>query len=168
MKVADIKVGGFYHDGKDGIREVLSIGPDDAEMVRVIYRILAAKATQEYSHDKQRMVSVIGTSTSCHMPSFAVWAKRGLSKDECADLLNSMDARRVKLSPGELAFMESALDEAGGVITKGTAISFDHTEGRAISGLEKKGMVVRFIGEVEVTTLGAAWFKNKAEVLAAS
>lgn len=155
MKVADIKVGGVYHDGKDGIREVQSIG-----IVRVTYRILAAKATQEYSYDEKRMVSVIGSTTSCHLTSFAAWAKTSLSEKECTDLLNSMDAKRIKLSPGELAFMKSALDEAGGAITKGTAITFDNTEGRAVSGLEKKGLVVRHTGEVEVTILGAAWFRN--------
>ena len=160
MKVADIQVGGFFHDSKAGVREVLAIESDGAGMERVTYRILSAKVMQEYSYVEQRMVSVIGSATSCHLTSFAAWAKTVLSKDECADLLNSMDARRIKLSPGELAFMESALDEAGGVITKGTAITFDHTEGRAVSGLEKKGLVVRLTGEVEVTILGAAWFKN--------
>lgn len=168
MKVADIQVGGFYHDGKAGVREVLSIGPDGSGMDRVEYRLLAAKVTQEYSYAKQRMVSIIGSTTSCHLTSFAAWAKTVLSKDECTDLLNTMDARRIKLSPGELAFMVSALDEAGGVITKGTAITFDPTEGRAVSGLEKKGLVVRLAGEVEITILGAAWFKNMDQARAAN
>ncbi len=163
MKVADIQVGGFYHDGKAGVREVLSIGSDGAGMDRVAYRILAAKVMQKYSYSEQRMVSVVGSTASCHLTSFAAWAKTVLSKEECTDLLNSMDAHRIKLSPGELAFMKSSMDEAGGAITKGTAIAFDHMEGRAVSGLEKKGLVVRLTGEVEVTTMGAAWFQNMAQ-----
>lgn len=164
MKVADIKVGGFYHDGKAAVREVLAIAPDGAGIERVEYRILAAKVTQEYRHAENRMVSVIGTTSSCHLASFAAWAKLGLSKADCDALLTRMAATRVKLSPGELAFMESALDEVGGEISSGTMISFDHTEGRAVGGLEKKELVVRHKGEVEVTELGAAWLRNATQV----
>lgn len=164
MKVADIKVGSFYYDGKVAVREVLAIGPDDAGVERVEYRILAAKVTQEYSHAEKRMVAVIGTTTSCHLASFAAWAKVGLSKPDCDVLLTLLAANQVKLSPGELTFMESALDEAGGEISSGTMISFDHTEGRAVGGLARKELVVRHNGEVEVTALGAAWLRNAAQV----
>lgn len=163
MKVADIKVGGFYHDGKAAVREVLAIAPDGAGIERVEYRILAAKVMQEHSYAEKRTVSVIGTTTSCHLTSFAAWAKLGLSKSDCDDLLTRLAASRVKLSPGELAFMESAIDEAGG-ISVGTMISFDHTEGRAVGGLEKKELVLRHKGEIEVTALGAAWFRNAAQL----
>ena len=74
---------------------------------------------------------------------------------------------KAKLSPGELAFMVSALDAAGGTITAGTMINYGHTEGRAVSGLEKKGFVVRHKGEVEVTEAGAVWFAHAAEKRAA-
>lgn len=62
----------------------------------------------------------------------------------------------LKLSVGEEAFMRSVLEEAGRSPV-GTLVSFDHTEGRAVSGLAKKGMVVRKSGEVEITEAGAAW-----------
>lgn len=54
--------------------------------------------------------------------------------------------------------MDSAMDEAGGAISKGTVISFDHTEGRAVGGLTRKGLFIRHKGEVEVTAVGAEWF----------
>ena len=60
---------------------------------------------------------------------------------------------QTKLSAGELGFMEAALDEAGGTITMGT-------ERRAVSGLAKKGLLSLQKGEVEVTALGAAWFRK--------
>ena len=71
-------------------------------------------------------------------------------------------ADKEKLSPGELAFMASALDEAGGKITAGTMINYDHTEGRAVGGLEKKGLVCRHKGEVEVTAIGENWLFDAA------
>lgn len=67
---------------------------------------------------------------------------------------------QTKLSAGEREFMEAALDEAGGAITAGTKINFDSTEKRAVSGLEKKGLMLVQHGEVEVTALGAAWFRK--------
>ena len=96
MKVADIKAGAFYHDGKVAVRQVLSIGPDDAGIDRVHYRILAAKVTQEYSYAEKGVVSVIGSSTSCHLTSFAGWAKIKLSKADCDDLLVRMAASKLK------------------------------------------------------------------------
>lgn len=62
----------------------------------------------------------------------------------------------VKLSVGEETFMKSVLTEAGRA-TAGMRISFAHTEGRAVSGLAKKGLVLRLDDEVELTDIGAAW-----------
>lgn len=163
MKCDDIKAGCFYYDGKSSVREVISIEPGAVGVERVEYRILAAKATKEYRHAEKQRVSIIGTTSFCQLASFAAWAKEGLSKVACDDLLLRLEASRVKLSFGELAFMESALDEAGGEIPPGTAITFDHTEGRAVGGLQKKLLVVRRDGEAEVTSLGAAWFRIAAE-----
>ena len=56
--------------------------------------------------------------------------------------------------------MNSAMEEAGGKITAGTTISYNHMEGRAVGGLEKKGLVVRRKGEVEVTPVGEEWFST--------
>lgn len=155
MEQTEIRAGHHYYDGKDGLREVLSI---DADSLR--YRILAARQERAYSYKQGTMVSVIGTEITCTVATFATWAKRLLTPLEAQQLLLEMQARKTKLSPGELAFMKSAYEEAGGTITPGTAIQVDHTEGRAVAGLAKKGLMIRNKGEAEVTALGAAWFRS--------
>ncbi|AQH05756.1 hypothetical protein A9R05_42835 (plasmid) [Burkholderia sp. KK1] len=64
--------------------------------------------------------------------------------------------KNLKLSFGETAFMKSVLSEAGRV-RAGTLVTYDHTEGRAVAGLAKKGLVVKLDGQVQVTESGAAW-----------
>jgi len=163
MKISDIEVGAFYHDGKAGVRKVLAIGRDHEGIELVEYRILAARAMQEYSHIEGRMVSIIGTTSSCHYASFAAWAKVRLSESACKDLLMNMQVRALKLSVGEQVFMMSILNEVDGEILQGTLVSYDHTEGRAAGGLEKKGLVVRHKGEVEITPLGSEWLKHQRD-----
>lgn len=65
MKITDIQTGGIYYDGKFGVREVVSKGP------RVTYKILAAKNETEYSYADKETVSIIGTSRTCDLASFA-------------------------------------------------------------------------------------------------
>jgi hypothetical protein len=79
-----------------------------------------------------------------------------------ADVSQATFAAEGKLSSGEDAFMRSVLVEAGRAHT-GTLVSFDHTEGRAVSGLAKKGLVVRLGDEVRLTDVGAAWLATVAE-----
>ncbi len=64
-----------------------------------------------------------------------------------------MNTKARELEPGELAFMESVLEASGGEITRGTIFLFDHTESCVVSGLEKKGLILRqhAEGEVEAT-----------------
>ncbi|ENZ78080.1 MULTISPECIES: Lrp/AsnC family transcriptional regulator [Ralstonia] len=69
---------------------------------------------------------------------------------------------KVKLSLGEEAFMKSVLKEAG-LASAGSTVSYDHTDGRAVSGLVKKGLVLRHSGEVELTKLGAEWLSQAAK-----
>ncbi|WP_341744670.1 hypothetical protein [Azonexus hydrophilus] len=160
MKQSEIQAGECYFDGKEGIREVVSIDP---KIPTVKYRLLSAKITQEYSWTKGQMVSLIGSETTCNLSSFASWAKHHVPQAEIGNIMLRIAAKKIKLAPGEKMFMNSALDESGGAIVEGTSISFDHTEGRAVSGLEKKGLLVRDNREVTVTALGAAWFANAAE-----
>jgi len=159
MKAQDIKVGGFYHDRKDGIREVVSITKNDAGADVVEYRLIAAKVTQEWSHNEKKMVSVIGTTSSSLLPSFATWAKVSLTATECEDLKLRMQSRKIKLPDGEDAFIRSAMSETEGKIAAGLRISIDATEKRAVTGLVKKGLVLRDdeSDEAEFTALGAAW-----------
>ena len=80
-------------------------------------------------------------------------------KSECkSEIGGQLQAAKVKLSQGELAFMESVVKEAEGcALAAGSLVSYDHTEGRAVTGLEKKGLLRRHgAGEVELLALGAA------------
>lgn len=160
MKVSEIAAGNTYFNGKDSVREVFALGSDSTI---VHYRLLAARQEQEWSNADKAMVSVIGREASCKIESFAAWAKESFTTEAGQQLLLQLQAKKTKLSPGEQAYMQSAMDEAGGAFTVGTHIQFDHTEGRAVSGLEKKGLVVRHKGEVEVTQLGEAWFRNATQ-----
>ena len=84
--------------------------------------------------------------------------------NQAGEAILASPAFQVALSPGEMAFMTSVLDEAGEDVGQGTMVSFDHTEGRAVSGLAKKGLVVRHKGEVELTELGTTWLRNSAHL----
>ena len=162
MKQSDIAPGVAYSDKKLGVREVVSISGGGNSVVT--YRLLAAKVTEEYSWLQGTTVSLIGATFSMTLAAFAAWAEESLPGDALALRLAQLKAQAIKLSPGELAYMQDAMQEAGGAITAGTLIQFDHTEGRAVSGLAKKGLVERLDGEALVTELGAAWFGIKSVV----
>ena len=163
MKIADIKTGNIYYDGKSGLREVLWIAEAPlTRLNRVQYRILESRRKQEYSYTQQAMIPVIGSESSCTLEAFAAWAQQGFSLEEGELLMLELRARNVKLSPGELAYMRAVYDETDGLAPVGLTISFDHTEGRATGGLEKKGLVIRLRAAVELTDLGAAWMRAEA------
>lgn len=154
MKTQEILVGRTYHDGKAGMRRVVAL---EGSPLKVRYVILAAKFERELNRNNE-YVSVIGQESACDLESFARWAKKGCAEGEAKGLLVSLQAAKIKLSPGEAAFMASVLKEADGrALVEGTTVSYDHTEGRAVSGLEKKGMLRRVpSGEVEVLAHGTA------------
>ncbi|MEJ6003862.1 hypothetical protein [Paucibacter soli] len=154
MKVQEIQVGRTYHDGKAGLRKVVA---RDGSPLKVRYVILAAKVEREMDQNYE-YVSVIGQESACDLESFARWAKSGYDDAQAQGLLVSLQAAKIKLSPGEAAFMASALKEAEGkALAAGSTVSYNHTEGRAVSGLEKKGMLRRVSSsEVEVLAHGAA------------
>ncbi|KVV07342.1 hypothetical protein [Burkholderia ubonensis] len=67
----------------------------------------------------------------------------------------------VKLSFGEQVYMRSVL-AAVGAVPAGALVSFNHMEGRAVSGLAKKGFLVRTGRTAALTTTGAAWLAGAA------
>lgn len=160
MKAAEIRAGAIYHNGKEGVRKVLVIenvtNPMGGVVPVVTYQLLAAKQEREWNAKTQQMDSLIGTTAKISLDGFAAWAKSGHDEASAQSLMCGLAAAKVKLSPGELAYMNSVLAEAPDA-KKGTCITFDHTEGRAVSGVAKKGLVLRLDGEVEITELGAAW-----------
>ncbi|MCK4120400.1 hypothetical protein ACI2UK_27015 [Ralstonia nicotianae] len=162
MKPSDIKPGKFYHDTKAGVREVLAI---EGAPLRVKYKVLAAKQTQEYDYESRAMKSIIGSAAIVTLEAFAAWAKSEHDENSVADLLLNLEARKVKLSPGEQAFVRAAVAETEGKISSGMRIEIEHMEGRAVAGLVKKGLVIRDGGEAEFTKLGAAFAVAEARVL---
>lgn len=157
MKTKEILVGGYYHDKKIGIREVVSIGKNDADTDVVEFRIISAKSAHEWDHRQGKKVSIIGTTSLCHLRAFATWAKTCLSKSECEEILLRLEARKITISPGENAFLRSVLDEVDGKVTAGLCVSTESSEKRAVTGLVKKGILTCDPegGEVEFTDLGA-------------
>jgi hypothetical protein len=158
MRISEIIAGKTYYNGKDSVREVIALGNDSM----VHYRLLAARQEYEWSHEHKTMIPVAGREMSCKIESFANWAKVSFSQNEVCQLLLELKTQKIKLSPSALYFMRSVNDEVGGGVTPGTQIQFDHTEGRAVGILAKNGLVIKLDGEVEVTDLGAAWFRVNA------
>lgn len=160
MNHKEIVVGGIYSDGKVGLRKVIA---KRGSPIEVRFIILAAKVEREYVSGGQYQ-SVIGHESGCNLESFARWAKKGFDEEGGQEVLRSLQARKIKLSPGEDAYMRSVIAEAG-IVGPGTTVTYDHTEGRAVGGLEKKGLLQRAPsgGEVEISLLG----KAKLELLAA-
>lgn len=144
----------IYHDGKVGLREVVAI---EGAPLCVRYRLLAAKVEREFDrHGTER--SVLGAESTVTLAAFAAWAEAGYDATEGAQMLLRLQAAKVKLSPGEMAFVKCVRAEMrDGPIAEGTLVPYGHTEGRAVAGLEKKGLVRRVGGgEVEWLALGAA------------
>ena len=162
MKVSDIQVGGVYHDGKLGVREVVA---KKGAPVRVTYRLLAAKIEQEYSHAERSMMPLVGSTNHCELASFAVWAKIAVPAGDKATLLADLAAKKLRLPAGEAAFMASVADsfDEEYPIKVGAGVSFNFNETRSARGVEKKGLVTVAMarpgagGEVVLTEMGAAW-----------
>lgn len=152
MKTSEITVGTTYHDGKVGVRKVVAIKGQV-----VTYQLLSAKAEKGWSIRTGTVKNHIGTESEMMLNGFSRWAKSAHDDESAEELLNSIAARKLKLSPGELAFMESVRCECGRVLA-GVHVTYDHAESRAVSGLSKKGCLIKMDGEVSITKLGAAWF----------
>lgn len=161
MKITEIQQGQYYHDGKQGLRQVGEINGDE-----VTYLLVWAAVRQEWDYQKRETISVLGQQSTIKLASFASWAKSCLDPVAGEMLRTSLEAQSIKLSAGERAYMQDVLKEAG-AITAGSVVSFDHTEGRAVSGLQKKGFVIRLDGEVEFTEIGAAWLRQASRAIQA-
>ena len=162
MKVSEIVAGFWYTDGKDGVREVISVTSDATSKLR--YRIHAARHENDYCNETNAMVSVLGGSSSCDVTSFARWAKERMTMEDGLGKVQELRAWKLRLTASERAFLDEAFFEAGGDISAGTLVQFDPSEARAVKGLERKSIVVKLNGEVEITPTGAAWFRAKARM----
>lgn len=153
MNIGRVQVGLIYHDGKQGLREVLAIS---GEPLKVKYRILAAKVEREFDRHGQAKC-LVGEESAMSLEAFARWAACSFDRKEGLELQARLQAAKVKLSPGEQAFMRDVLVEAGAGVTAGTLVSYSNREGVAVGGLHRKGLVRRLEGgEVEILPLGAS------------
>lgn len=153
MKLSEIKVGHIYHDGKQGLREVVDVNRIQS-VVR--YRLLAAKNERQLSQNNWS--SVLGLECNVSLQGFAAWAKSCYTQEDGRKLLLRLQAAKIKLSPGEIAFVQGVQAEIEGqTLGAPSVISYDHTEGRAVAGLERKGLLRRMAGgEAELLPMGAA------------
>ncbi len=177
MKASDIAVGGVYHDGKLGVREVIGMdGAAGCRDTKITYRLLAAKGEQEYSYAEKAMVSLIGGTSKCELASFAAWARVAVRACDQSALLDSLAAKKLRLPAGEAAFMASVATEFNDEFQAkaGVTISFNFNETRSARGIEKKGLAKVAMaapgagGEITLTELGAAWIRvNRQTTVAA-
>ena len=159
MKINEIAVGYLYSDNKKGLREVISL---DAGQGMVRYKLLAAKISHEYDFATRTQKSLLGLESEITTQAFSTWAKIKYAPEEKETVLLHLKAMKLKLSPGEKAFMDSLNEEISGEdIKSGLLVSYDHTAGRAITGLEKKCLVKREgKGEIALLPLGVAYLEK--------
>lgn len=165
MSLKDILAGRIYFDDKLGLREVVEVA---GAPVRVRYRLLAAKIEHQWVYgdvgQASTKQSLIGTESTVTLEAFASWAKHSYDTSEKEALLLQVQAKRLKLSAGEVAFMASVRSELGKTASVGTLVSYDHTEGRAVAGLQRKGLLTKLPGgEVQLLALGVARLDSAAD-----
>ena len=69
---------------------------------------------------------------------------------------------RIKLSPGETVVMTDVANEVPPENRReGVEISFDYRESRHVTGLAKKGLVIKHKSTMELTELGAMWLRSR-------
>ena len=158
MKTSEIITGKFYFDGKEGLREVISL---DGNPLVARFRILAAKKEQEFSSALKQMVSIIGSESSCCVESLAVWAKSCMDKVEAIKLLSELRAKKMKMTANELSLLNGHMHELGAMIDVGSVLFCDTGEERTMRSLEKKGVIHQINSKFVLTELGAAWFRIK-------
>ena len=105
MKIDNIQTGHIYHDGKQGLREVVGVDKADGT---VRYRLLAAKVEREFLPGGQSR-TVIGRESVVTLAAFAAWAKAEYTADEGNRFLLCLQAGKVKLSPAEHGYIVGLL-----------------------------------------------------------
>lgn len=135
-----LQVGLFYHDLKQGVREIVSISDD-----KLIYRIRAAKQEKVWTRDGYQ--SEIGKEVECLASSFKSWAKSALTPEKGHRLLLSLEAKKLKLSATERVFIQAAAQKTGIVNDPNVQPSvgvytIEQSEKRPAGALVKKGVIL--------------------------
>ena len=156
MKAQDIKNGTYYYDGKAGIRLVLDSNPVSGF---VTYRVIAALKEQRFDHETGSMQAVIGREERVLLASFASWAKSSYDATSIVEIQSRLAAKKARLSPGEKSFL---MKIAVYGFRTATGFAFEPYDGRAVSGLERKGMVTRSGNRAHLTSTGSEWIAQQA------
>lgn len=168
MKISDIAPGFLYHDGKLGLRDVLSVNRDGT----LRYRLLAAKV-ERWLDGKGNATTEIGAESTVTVAAFAAWAKSKHEGRERIALLLQINAARLKLSASELELLNRLTEEFPGARKlsprAGLYISVEGESSRTLNSLAKKGVWIRQgVDEIELTVLGAAVVARVAAAAAAA
>lgn len=110
MKLEAIRVGGLYTDNKQGVREVLEIGPHirthgaDPSALGVRYRVLSAAKQPD-----------IGSDSDSELRSFAAWARAEVTAKEANAFAMRQAAARIlkRLTAPQRAFFASIDSDCG-------------------------------------------------------
>lgn len=156
MKISDIAPGFLYHDGKVGLRDVLSVNRDGT----LRYRLLAAKV-ERWLDGKGNATTEIGAESTVTVAAFAAWAKSKHEGRERVALLLQINAARLKLSASELELLGRLAKglPAGEELRPpaGLRLEVRGERSRALNSLAKKNVWSRPSAiEVKLTALGAA------------
>ena len=103
MRVEDIEVGGVYHDGKLGLRQVVAEGSDlqlsgvagGKGQSPVRYKILHAKAGESYLASEETQQT---REHNCERASLAAWAKVRVPEEQVQSMVDRLRAIAFKPS----------------------------------------------------------------------
>lgn len=103
MRVEDIEVGGVYHDGKLGLRQVVAEGSDlqlsgvagGKGQSPVRYKILHAKSGESYLASEETQQT---REHNCERTSLAAWAKVRVPEEQVQSMVDRLRATAFKPS----------------------------------------------------------------------
>ena len=157
MKKIEIVIGGYYFDGKRGVRRVIDGGvqfklydeqvDDDCVQFRVLH---SAKR-----HDPDVDGDGLGV---CTRSSMASWAKARIGDAIVPQLLAALEQERIKLTPTEQRLLEQFSAAAA---LEGQALPLPGDSTRPARALARKGVInIRGKSAATLTLIGAQWFAH--------
>lgn len=105
---------------------------------------------------------------------FAANEQKERGPNKAAAMLADLAAKKLRLPPGEAAFMASVANSFDDEypVKAGAWVSFDSSETRSALGIEKKGLARVSLappgagGGIALTECGAAWVRGKRNAVA--
>ncbi len=134
MRKSEILKGKFFTDNKNGLREVLDIGPQYTLQDRsedkdcLLYRVRCARVAAE-----------VGSEKSSTRTSFAAWAQEEIPADEVQAFIQHQRAMQIasKLSETQRLFLETFDRD----LNEGSSIECAREEFRVANACRGKGLI---------------------------